>query len=519
MESKVKSFSVAAVIDIGSNALTMIIGQTAGESIKILENMNYPVSLGKDTFNTGRISFEKVNKTCEIIKNFLAVAKEYGIVNQIKAVATTAVREAENKTFVLDQIKIRTGLVVEVLDDSAEKMLIYKEVIRRISKIKIYKSPALMVYIGGGNLGVAVYDNGTLPLTQNIRMGSLRLSEILFNMQEYEEQYSIVIEDYLRGFKETFYNTLPTGEIKHFIASGREISMIVSICKAELKDGFYHISKDKFIKLYEELKDKTAEQIMEDYDVMEESAELLRYAISIYYMLLSATKANRIIAPIVFVNDAILFEMLRPKEAAIFNRNFESNTVLSAETIASRYSYDDSHAAYVEKYSLKIFDKLKKVHGLKDKERLLLQVAAIMHDVGKYVNIRSHYNHSYEIIRHSEIVGLDMHDMEIVATITKYHSTITPTTRDYSYNNLSEEDRLIVSKLAAILRIAEALDKGHIRKFEDITIKVKDNTMIIGITTLNNTQIEEWSFASKRIFFEEVYGMKAVIKKKKVFES
>lgn len=509
----------AAVIDIGSNALNMSIGQAVNDGeIKVLESLTYPISLGKDTFNTGRISFEKVNKTCEIIKNFLSAAKEYDV-TYIKAVATTAVREAQNREFVLDQIQIRTGLCVEVLDDSAEKTLIYKEVIRRISTTKIYKSPALMVYIGGGNLGVAVYDAGTLPLTQNIRIGSLRLSEMLFNMQEYEEQYSIVIEDYLRGFKETFYNTLPTAELKHFIASGREIPMIVQLCKGEIKNGFYHISKEKFTKMYEELKNKTAEQIMEDYDIQEESAELLRYAISIYNMLLNATSANRIIAPVVFVSDSVLFELLRPKKAAIFNREFERNTVLSAEAVAGRYSYDATHAAYVEKYSLKIFDKLKKMHGLGEKERLYLQVAAIMHDVGKYINIRGHYQHSYEIIKSSEIVGLDMHEMELVACITKYHSTITPALTDYDYNRLSPQDRIVVSKLTAILRISEALDKGHIKKFEDIDIKIKDNTMVIGISTLNNTQIEEWSFASKRVFFEEVYGMKAVIKKKKVVES
>lgn len=517
MEKKIKnaSTSAAAVIDIGSNMLIMEVAQLVKSEIKTLETLSYPVGLGRDTFSTGRISFEKLNKTCEIIKNFLSVAEGYGI-TKIRAVATTAVREAVNRDYVLDQIKTRTGLNVKLLDDSAEKTLIFREVVRRISGIKDYKSPSLMVYIGVGNLGVSVYDRDTVPFTQNIRIGSLRLSEMLFNMQEYEEQYSIVIEDYLRGFMEVFDGTLPKGEIKHFIASGREIGLIASLCEGEDTGKIVTITKEKFTKLYENLKDMTVEQIMEDYSLQQESADLLRSAMYIYYVLLKATSAVKIIAPNVFINDALLFDLLCPKEAEGFGKRFEQNTVLSARTMARRYHYDELHAEYVEKYSLKLFDKTKKIHGLGERARLYLQVASITHDVGKYINITSHYNHSFDIIKSSEFVGLDMHETELIANVVKYHSSVVPNMLDYNFNRLSSKDRMLVSKLTAILRISESLDKGHIRKFEDIDLKIKDNTLTIGISTLRNTQIEEWSFATKRRYFEEVFGMKAVIKKKKV---
>ena len=161
---------------------------------------------------------------------------------------------------------------------------------------------------------------------------------------------------------------------------------------------------------------------------------------------------------------------------------------------------------------------MKNYHGLNKKDRLLLSVAAITHDVGKYINVVGHYNHSYEIIRSSEIVGLSSHDMEIIANTTKYHSSSTPNMLDYNFNRLSYEDRMSVSKLTAILRLAEALDKGHIKKFDNIDVKIKNNTLTIGISTLKNTQIEEWSFGIKSKYFEEVFGMKAVIKNKRVMQ-
>lgn len=513
-----KNFNIASVINIGSNSLTMCTGQYTNGKIEILQELEYPMSLGKDTFSTGRISFEKINKTCEILNKFIKSSTEYKV-TKIKTVATTAVREAQNKDYVVDQIKLRTGLDVEVLDDSQEKTIIYKEIMRRLTEYKTYKNPALMIYSGVGNLGISFIDNGNIPFTTNIKIGSLRISEMFTSMYDFEEQYKIIIADYLRSFQETFLTVLPKGEFKHFVASGRQVPLIAQLCNAQkLTERINYIQVEDFIKLYNEIEEKSFEQIMEDYNISEENAELLKYSMSIHSMLLSYTNATKIILPDVFIEDALLFEQLRPKEAQIYNETFTENTIISAKTMAKRYNFDEEHAHFVEKYSLEIFDKMKNYHGLNKKDRLLLSVAAITHDVGKYINVVGHYNHSYEIIRSSEIVGLSSHDMEIIANTTKYHSSSTPNMLDYNFNRLSYEDRMSVSKLTAILRLAEALDKGHIKKFDNIDVKIKNNTLTIGISTLKNTQIEEWSFGIKSKYFEEVFGMKAVIKKKRVMQ-
>ena len=132
-----KNFNIASVINIGSNSLTMCTGQYTNGKIEILQELEYPMSLGKDTFSTGRVSFEKINKTCEILNKFIKSSTEYKV-TKIKTVATTAVREAQNKDYVVDQIKLRTGLDVEVLDDSQEKTIIYKEIMRRLTEYKTY---------------------------------------------------------------------------------------------------------------------------------------------------------------------------------------------------------------------------------------------------------------------------------------------------------------------------------------------------------------------------------------------
>lgn len=515
MEKLKKNASCAAVIDIGSSSLSMIIGQLVRGEIEILERLEYPLALGKDTFSAGEIGMEKANEACGVIESFARVANEYNA-GKIKAFSTTAVREAANRSFFIEQIKLRTGITVDILDDSGEKTYIYKEIIRFFKSYKIYKSPALIVYMGVGNLGISCMVNGAIPYTFNIKMGSLRMSELITSLRDIEEEYQIVIEDYLRGFKTTFFSQIAAAEFKHFISCGKEASVLARLCNAELKNGLYFIPKDRFISLYNSIYSMTKEEIADKYGLEDDTVNPLRYTITIYLLLMSATNAEKIVVPTTSVSDGMIYEMLKRDEASKFNKEFDRSTLLSANTMAARYDYDKEHAEYVLKYSLKIFDKLKKIHGLGARERLLLEVAAITHDVGKYVNIKNHYNHSYEIIRSSEIVGLDSHETELAANIAKYHSSAVPSLADDNYNRLKTSEQMIVAKLSAILRIAEALDKGHIKKFDDIDLKISDNELIIIISTLKNTKVEEWSFNIKSAYFRTVFGMNAVLKKKRV---
>lgn len=516
MKKEKNSHPLGAVIDIGSNALRLKIGEAVSGEMRILEHLRYPLSLGRDTFTKGKIGFEKVDQACEIIKGFLKLIEEYKI-HTIKAVATSAVREALNKDYILDQMKIKTGLSVHVIDDAKEKLFIYKEMCRSLQKYPRFEGKAaMMVYIGSGSLGISLYQQGNIVFTQNIRIGSLKLSELLGEIQEQTEKFYIVVEEYISNLTRILKTILPAGEIGYFIASGREIEMIANLCEAHSQEGFLTIPKARFQELYQMIKHKTPHQLMQLYKLPEDKAEVLLPSMSIYHGLMKFTEAEQIDAPFVFLSDALLYDILHPKERMVWDEVFEKNTVLTAQNVAKRYQYDANHAEVVERYSLQIFDKMKKIHGLGMRERLLLQIAAILHDIGKYINIKQHYEHSYTIIRSSDIIGLSSEELEIVANIAKYHSRIVPDLEQQSYRRLENTDRVLVSKLSAILRVADALDRSHHQKLQDMEVTVKDNKLQIAYTAYKDTMLEEWSFNQKGELFEEVFGMKAQMKKKRV---
>lgn len=514
---RAKEYTKVAVIYIGSSALYLTIAEsTENKKLRILEELEYPLNLGHGTFAHDKVSFEKLDVVCKKLIGFLRLIKEYRI-KRIKAVATTAIREAKNKDYILDQIMVKTGLEVKVLDDSEEKGYIYRGISRKLKEeLHFEDREALVSYIGTGRLGISFYSQGNIKSSQNIRVGSLKLSEILGGIQEKTDKFYLVVEEYLSSFTYMLESFIQRDNIAYCIASGKEIELIADLCEVERKEEFSCISKEKFHKLYQQIKDKTPRQLVNFFDLSVEKAEILLPSMAIYSVILKFTKAERIIAPFISLVDILLYEMLYPAQALKWDEVFSQNTILSARSIGEKYNYNQKHADIVEEFTLQIFDNTKEIHGLGDREKLLLRVAAILHDVGKFISLKRHYYHSYDIIRASNILGLSNRELEIVASVARYHSRKLPSTDNNTPQELNTKDRVLMAKLAAILRLGDSLDRAHRKKFKDLKIELKEEKLQLTILTNEGILLEEWTFKQKSNLFREVFGIKAELKKKRV---
>ena len=508
---KKERIELAAVIDIGSSELRLKTAQFSKARIKYLESLTYPLGLGRDTFSSRKLGFDRVDKACEIIRNFLMIIREYDITN-VRVVATTAVREAANMDYFLDQVKIKTGVSITVLDDMEEKLYIYKLLTRQLKDD--VKNSALMVHIGSGNIGLSILENSRVQFTQNIKTGSLRISEMFGDIQEYSNEFYVVLEEYLQSFTDTLEAFIPENT-RHLVVSGTEITQASDLIGGVKKGIFTVLPKERFLDFYNEAKLKTTDRAAADYHIPAEKAEVLFPAMCVFHNLLRFTQADNIIAAEVTLSDAILYEMLCPQEYAALDKDFSKNTVLSAIALAQKCDAMESHYTQVGNFAEKIFDKMKKLHGLGSREKLLLRTASILHDIGKFININHHNLHSFEIITGADITGLSHIETEIVANLARYHSHATPSASDLNYSRLDLYNRVLVSKLSAILRLADALDRSHTQKFDNIDVRVTDAELLITISTDKNIDLEQWSFQDKGAFFEEVFGIKAVIRQKR----
>lgn len=499
-----EKYKIAASIDVGSSAVRMKIAQANNDAFEILDNYEYPLSLGKESFNNSQIRFSTMQTCCDIINNYYDQAHNLDITDSdITLTGTTALREAQNSGYICDQIIVKTGHKINVLEDGEEKTYIFRHMMRQIEKNQ--KSPRcyMMAYIGTGSLGIAVCKNAKVFYSQNIRIGSLKLNETIGDLAELGDTNAVgAIREYIDATFDQIHAQVDKHSINHLYITGKNASLL----KAMYPDNMF--SKKEITKLYETICTLLPMQLVNMYNLTSEQADVFLPTIALYDKLLTVSKTSSASILDVSLCDAMLYKSLFPAKFKAMKVDFERSCVMSAESLSKQYGYDKNHAKAVETYALTIFDNLKKLHGFSRKERLYLEVASILHDIGKFINLKSHNRISADIILDSTIIGFTEEEMAIIANIARYHSLGIPTELHGEYNDLSESNKLIVSKLSAILRLADSLDRSHLQKIKDIELELIENKLNVVVSSKRDILLEQWTFQMKSKFFEEVFGIK-----------
>jgi exopolyphosphatase/guanosine-5'-triphosphate,3'-diphosphate pyrophosphatase len=501
-----KNMKEAAVIDIDSNALRMRISQLKKDKITDIDRLTYPLHLGHEVFTEGKISFESLRELSSLLRGYGNILKDYGV-GQCKIVATTALREAKNRSYVIDQLKIQNDMTVEVLEDDQEKTLLYSEILNNLGRLPERKNEsALIAYIGAGTIGFSVYDGKQMIFSQNIPMGSLKLHDILGNVQETGNDFYMVVEEYLDTILEHVEIPLEGGCVQNLILTGIEVRLIATICGIESKDGNYEIDAGKIRDLFGKIRSLSQEKIAAQYGIPEETAELLYSSIAISLRLLRYAKSDVIICPSVELWDTLIRHMLLPKSKSEYQEHVRVNAISCAQNIARIYNCNEKHTAFVRNCACKIFDRMKNAHGLDQRKRLLLELAAILHECGHYVTVKQHLLSSFDLIKDTDIYGMTDMEMLLTAYVARYNEYDVPNFEDAEFSSLHEENKLIISKLAAIFRLANSLDKSGKQKFRDVSVRLEDDRLVIFAKTNQNFYLEKWTFEQCSPFFKEVFG-------------
>ena len=505
---------VMAAIDVGSNSLRMMIAQVTSEGeIVPLEDLYMPTHIGRDTFSYGRIQVQSIHDTCKILKGFLKVIKEYKLKNY-RVVSTSGIREAENREYVLDQIRTRTGLEVEVINNAQERFLMSKAIRNYMSnEMKFSDKGVLVMDIRSGGVEISVYDKEDLKLTEYLKIGSLSNREILASLEKRTLDFPGLMEEFIDSRIDFMKQILPRFNIKGFVGLGGELKTIIKLCSKK-KDNRFKIKKEELKNLYEKVHRLTTPQIIEEFEISRNHAEILLPSIILFNSFLEMTNANTIHAPMVSLRHGLLVDMIDDRFNTAGKKETYNDIITSVWNIGRKYSIDEVHSKYIEEISMSIFEQIKDIHVLDETEKLYLRVAAILHDVGKYVNHNKHDAHSYNIIRFQDIMALSDSELNIVANIARYHSDEIPDLSHDNYYVLNAREKIIVSKLTVILRMAEALDISHKQKIKKIEINKRSRQLYFDVWSDEDIMLEEWSFASNADFFEEVMGYKPVIRRR-----
>ncbi|MCI8275311.1 MAG: exopolyphosphatase [Lachnospiraceae bacterium] len=505
------SVTAFAAIDVGSYELELTIYEISPKrGIVQLERLRKVIGLGRDTYERGIISYERVDEMCRLLHRFQEVMAEYQAENY-RAYGTSAIREAENREVVLDQIRVRTGIEIDVLSNSEQRFLCYKAIAAKENEFNnIIQKGTAIVEVGSGSTQISLFDKDALVTTQNLKLGALRIHQILARIggmaEDRKKLAQELIDNDIAAFKKLF---LKERSIKNIIATG--------VCAMYLGRGAHadkqRISAQEFLEFYEDLRNMGADQIAEKYDIPAEFVSLVVPGAMVYKRLIDATEAEMVWLPGVRLGDGIVAEFAEQRKLIRFPHDFSKDILVAARNIAKRYMSDQGHSAVLEKNVLNIFDGMKKYHGLGKRERLLLQISAILHDCGNYISMKMPGECAYNIILSTEIIGVSHRERVIIANVVKYNTVeFDYTTGDVSLN---KSMRITIAKLTAILKIGNAMDRSQKQKFKDVKISVKDQQMFITTSSSESILLEEAMFTHRADFFEEVYGIRPVLKKKK----
>jgi len=507
-ESAAGAKTVAA-IDVGANSLRMAVAQVLpGGRIEVLERLQQAVHLGQDTFRRGRLGAQSMRAAVTVLRDYRRLLELYHV-ERVRAVATSAVREASNADTLIDRVLMVTGLNLEVIGTSEESRLTVSAVLQALgSALAVDPKETLIADVGGGSTLLTVMHRGEIANSSSLRLGSIRLQEILSTSEESPERSTELLRHHIANVIASAQGYLPLKNVESFVAVGGDARFAArEIGKPTASADLYLVEEREFNKLVRRCGRHAPEELAKRHGLPFAEAETLNPALLVYQALLHHTRAKEMIVSHVSMRDGLLLELAR-NVTGQEDESLTEGVIHSAMALAAKYRVSLRHARNVADLAARLFDELQAEHGLEPRDRLLLRVAGLVHEAGRFVSSQAHHKHSYYLIDNSEIYGLNRNDISMVAHVARYHRRSGPKASHVDYMALPRGLRVVVGKLAALLRVADAMARGQIRRVEDLQFERQGDELIIYVPGTEDLILEQRAIAAKGDVFEDIFGMR-----------
>ncbi len=498
----------AGAIDIGSNAIRLAIGKLNDKGkLVLVENCREAIRIGADVFTERVISEHTTRLVAEAFQKFQRYFTEYQV-TMLRAVGTSALREAQNRDWFLRQLRTLTGISVEIIRGEEEAELIALAV---ADKVLLEDRVALLIDIGGGSVEVTLVDHGNIVNSESAPMGTVRLLKLLEDTKKPSKVLDRLIREYSKGIKQQIAGELRGKKLDVAIGTGGNIECLGELRKNILgKKDDDHIDLDEISELLEKLQSFSYEDRMEKWGLKPDRADVVFPATAVVQGILQQAGVERLLIPNVGLKDGILLE-LHSGAGTRQGKHKRKQLLGFAHELGKKYSFHEQHADTVARLALDLFDQTAELHGLDDNYKLLLELGAVLHDIGQYVSYNNHHKHSAYLIMACPIVGLLEREQHVVAAIARYHRKAPPKMDHPEFSRLDPDDREPVTALAAILRIADALDRQHASLIKSVKVDLREKRAIFSPFAAGDMVLEQWAVKKKGKLFEDFFGRDIVV--------
>lgn len=496
--------TTVAAIDVGSNAIRMAIGEVGPQrELTRVEEVRESVRLGEDVFATGRISDELMDRAEAAFARLQHVMRAHSV-SAVKAVGTSALREAHNRDVFIKRVHQKTGIRVSVISGEEEARLIHAAVAQRVN---LEKRLALLVDIGGGSVEITLVRDGDIIVSDSVKMGTVRLLNLLGERKRGQRIFYRLVRAYAEGLRRQIKKELRHRAIDICVGTGGNVEEFGDLRVSVLKKSDSTVIHSKELDtLVGKLESLSYEDRIRKLSLRPDRADVIIPASIILQEILHYSGLRELKIPRVGLKDGLLLDLL-PEQAPAKPEQHRRQVLAFAHELGRRFGFDEQHGDKVAMFAGQLFDELRAVHKLPASCRLVLEVAGLLHDIGHCVNINGHHKHSLYILKSAPFVGLSAYEKMLVALVSRYHRKAPPKMDHPEFAALCAEDRLLVTKMAALLRIADALDCEHASRVRAIRLTKRRNRLTISLRGSGDLVLERWALVEKAKLFEDVFKL------------
>jgi exopolyphosphatase/guanosine-5'-triphosphate,3'-diphosphate pyrophosphatase len=483
--------SIIAAVDVGANAVRLQMGRALHDgSIEITHQERDPVRPGQDVFTRGAIPGPAVDRLVATLRRYGSLCRRYRA--RVRAVATSALREARNRDEVVRRVQREAKLNLEIISGKEEARLICLGVLHG----KRPNVRSLCVDIGGGSTEVAVALGEKPTHLWSLAMGAVRLTELFKLAHTTTAKQLRLAREYAReAMAESLPKVLP-GAPRVALGSSGSIRAVVDYTSAE---GSNQATVKQLARAVDELAAMSPRERRQRFDPAR--ADIVLAGAVILEAVARRLSLDAVTAVDRGLRDGVLVDLLNRRSASQRDRSLADQAL----ALGRRFQFDEAHARQVATLALALFDQIPQIHRLPAAVRPYLEAAAWLHDIGNAVNYQKHHRHTEYLVRNTDIPGLADRERDLVARIARYHRRSHPDLHHSGMEGLSRSEAMTVRKLATLLRVADSLDRSHARPVRRLTARVRPNEILLSLAARGSVDLELWDAAREASLFRQVF--------------
>jgi exopolyphosphatase/guanosine-5'-triphosphate,3'-diphosphate pyrophosphatase len=500
--------SRVAAIDIGSNSIRQIVADVSPEgAIQVVDEMKAAPRLAAGLATSGELSDTAAAAAIEALERMATLAKQLGA-ERIDAVATSAVRDASNASTFIADIQRRTGLRVRVLDGEEEARLSFRSA---VAHFDMGVGRTVVLDIGGGSLEVALAAEGVIDRLGSLPYGAIRLTEEFFG----DGVTPKAVRRLRREVEEGLKLELPRRDWRgaQIIGSGGTFTNLAGIALA--RQGILtarsvhaaHIPRAELEHILDWLADMSPEERRQVPGLNPERADIIVAGIAVAAEALRRLDARELVVSRYGIREGLLLEAARVAPTIADPGEARARSVAE---FAQRCHVEQPHSSHVQRLSLVLFDAIGERLGLDKADRQALSDAALLHDSGYHISYERHHKHSYHLVLHADLLGMPPSEQVVIANVARYHRGAPPKKKHRNFGMLDKALRRRIRLLAAILRVADGFDRGHVSAVADLKVRwVQRALRITPVPTSARSmmRLEMWGANRKSGLLAEMAGV------------